>query len=53
MTMAKLGRLEGNFIEGMMCEEGCINGAGKFLSGVKSKNTFDRKMDNLLKECFI
>ncbi|MGO0943723.1 [Fe-Fe] hydrogenase large subunit C-terminal domain-containing protein, partial [Clostridioides difficile] len=30
MTMAKLGRLEGNFIEGMMCEEGCINGAGKF-----------------------
>ncbi len=43
MTMAKLGRLEGNFIEGMMCEEGCINGAGKFLSGVKAKNTFDRK----------
>ncbi|MGO0862379.1 [Fe-Fe] hydrogenase large subunit C-terminal domain-containing protein, partial [Clostridioides difficile] len=43
MTMAKLGRLEGNFIEGMMCEEGCINGAGKFLSGAKAKNTFDRK----------
>lgn len=43
MTMAKLGRLEGNFIEGMMCEGGCINGSGKFLSGAKVKATFDRK----------
>ena len=26
MTMAKAGRLPGNFIEGMMCEGGCIAG---------------------------
>ncbi len=52
MTMAKLGRLEGNFIEGMMCEEGCINGAGKFLSGVKAKNTFDRKNGQSTKRVF-
>ncbi len=43
MTMANLGKLEGNFIEGMMCEGGCINGSGKFLSGAKVKATFDRK----------
>lgn len=29
MIMAKAGKLNGNFIEGMMCEGGCINGAAK------------------------
>ncbi|MBW6410499.1 4Fe-4S dicluster domain-containing protein [Clostridium weizhouense] len=42
MTMAKLGRLQGNFIEGMMCEGGCINGAGKFVSVMKAKATFTK-----------
>ena len=37
MTMAKVGRLGGNFIEGMMCEGGCINGAGIIKSMIKSK----------------
>lgn len=26
LTMAKVGKLDGNFIEGMMCEGGCIGG---------------------------
>ncbi len=50
MTMANLGKLEGNFIEGMMCEGGCINGSGKFLSGAKVKATFDRKILNQLRK---
>ena len=37
MTMAKAGKLNGNFIEGMMCEGGCINGAAKVVSSVKAK----------------
>lgn len=43
MTMAKVNRLGGNFIEGMMCEGGCINGAGKFMSMMKAKPSFDKK----------
>lgn len=42
MTMAKIGKLQGNFIEGMMCEGGCINGAGTLLTPFKSKNTFNK-----------
>ncbi|TGY42156.1 4Fe-4S dicluster domain-containing protein [Clostridium sartagoforme] len=42
MTMAKIGRLQGNFIEGMMCEGGCINGAGTLATPFKSKNTFNK-----------
>lgn len=34
---AKLNRLEENFIEGMMCEGGCIGGAGCLVSKKKSK----------------
>ncbi len=37
MIMAKAGKLNGNFIEGMMCEGGCINGAAKVVSSVKAK----------------
>jgi [FeFe] hydrogenase (group B1/B3) len=37
MTMAKSGRLQGNFIEGMMCEGGCIGGPAAMVSRIKSK----------------
>ncbi|EHI97346.1 Ferredoxin hydrogenase [Clostridium sp. DL-VIII] len=40
MTMAKVGKLPGNFIEGMMCEGGCINGAAKIVSVMKAKAPF-------------
>jgi [FeFe] hydrogenase (group B1/B3) len=40
MTMAKAGKLPGNFIEGMMCEGGCINGAAKIVSVMKAKAPF-------------
>ena len=40
--MAKAGRLNGNFIEGMMCEGGCINGAGKIISATKAKTSFNK-----------
>ena len=42
MMMAKAGRLNGNFIEGMMCEGGCINGAGKIISATKAKTSFNK-----------
>jgi ferredoxin hydrogenase large subunit len=38
MTMAKVGRLQGNFIEGMMCEGGCIGGPATMVSIMKSKS---------------
>lgn len=37
MTMAKSGRLQGNFIEGMMCEGGCIGGPANMVSIMKSR----------------
>ena len=37
MTMAKSNKLNGNFIEGMMCEGGCINGPSKLISIKKGK----------------
>lgn len=42
MTMAKVGKLGGNFIEGMMCEGGCINGAAKIVSAMKAKAPFTK-----------
>ncbi|KFX60121.1 iron hydrogenase, partial [Clostridium botulinum] len=42
MMMAKMGRLPGNFIEGMMCEGGCIIGSGKILSPMKAKASFNK-----------
>ncbi|MGG7213583.1 4Fe-4S dicluster domain-containing protein [Clostridium nigeriense] len=42
MTMAKIGKLQGNFIEGMMCEGGCINGAGTLVTPFKSKGVFNK-----------
>ncbi|MBE6043331.1 MAG: 4Fe-4S dicluster domain-containing protein [Clostridium thermopalmarium] len=37
MLLAKNGRLPGNFFEGMMCEGGCIGGAGTICSQSKTK----------------
>lgn len=37
MIMAKVGRLSGNFIEGMMCEGGCIGGPATMVPPVKAK----------------
>lgn len=42
MAMAKIGRLNGNFIEGMMCEGGCINGAGTIVPAMRAKVVFNR-----------
>lgn len=42
MAVAKLKKVNGNFIEGMMCEGGCINGPSKIVNAKKSKNTFDK-----------
>nr|CRY98104.1 hypothetical protein [uncultured prokaryote] len=33
----KVGRLEGNFIEGMACEGGCVQGAGCLVRSPKNK----------------
>ncbi|WP_300279486.1 4Fe-4S dicluster domain-containing protein [Peptacetobacter sp.] len=43
LTLSKVNKYSGNFIEGMMCEGGCINGAGKFVSMTKAKTPFDKK----------
>lgn len=40
MTLGKINKLPGNFIEGMMCEGGCVNGAGVFLTPNSCKNNF-------------
>lgn len=42
MIMAKAGKLNGNFIEGMICEGGCINGAGNVVSPNKAKVSFNK-----------
>ncbi|MDU2993576.1 MAG: 4Fe-4S dicluster domain-containing protein [Clostridium sp.] len=42
MNMAKGARLSGNFIEGMMCEGGCINGAGTIVPSLRAKGVFNK-----------
>lgn len=42
MTMGKVGKLQGNFIEGMMCEGGCINGAGTLATAMKARTPFTK-----------
>lgn len=37
LIMAKAGKLSGNFIEGMMCQGGCIGGPATMVSMMKSK----------------
>lgn len=40
MSLAKVKKLQGNFIEGMMCDGGCINGAGIFCKSAQTKTAF-------------
>ncbi|WP_373898011.1 4Fe-4S dicluster domain-containing protein [Haloimpatiens sp. FM7315] len=50
LSLAKVGKLPGNFIEGMMCEDGCIGGAGNMISRQKSKiqlNKFSKTSKNI------
>ena len=42
MMLAKMGKLPGNFIEGMMCEGGCINGAGTIVPPLRAKAAFTK-----------
>jgi [FeFe] hydrogenase (group B1/B3) len=42
MKLANIGRLNGNFIEGMMCEGGCINGAGTIAPSQRAKGIFNK-----------
>lgn len=42
MTMAKMGRLDGNFIEGMMCIGGCIGGPAALNSQMKTKGVLNK-----------
>ena len=44
MALLKLGKgvLDGNFIEGMACVGGCINGAGCLTHGEKNKAEVDK-----------
>lgn len=42
MMIAKRGKLSGNFIEGMMCEGGCINGAGVIAPPMRAKAVFNK-----------
>ena len=41
LKLAKAGKLNGNFIEGMACEGGCINGPLSMSHKVKSKSDID------------
>lgn len=42
LLKAKMGRLPENFIEGMACEGGCINGAGTINHTPKDRMTVDK-----------
>lgn len=42
MILASIGRLQGNFIEGMMCEGGCINGAATITPFTRAKIEFNK-----------
>lgn len=42
LIMAKAQKLQGNFIEGMMCEGGCINGTAKIVPVMKAKIPFTK-----------
>ena len=42
MKLANIGKLNGNFIEGMMCEGGCINGAGTVVPYLKARGIFNK-----------
>ncbi len=42
LKIAKVGRLQENFIEGMACKGGCIGGAASLSHGVKSRKEVDK-----------
>ena len=42
LLRAKSNRLDGNFIEGMACNGGCIAGAGCLTHGEKNKKEVDK-----------
>lgn len=42
LKMARVNRLDGNFIEGMACPGGCIAGPASLHHGVKDKNEVDK-----------
>ncbi|WP_250858846.1 4Fe-4S dicluster domain-containing protein [Oceanirhabdus seepicola] len=50
LKMAKIKRLQGNFIEGMACEGGCIHGAGSISFGPKSKTIVDQYGDKAIEK---
>ncbi|MCD8356753.1 MAG: 4Fe-4S dicluster domain-containing protein [Clostridia bacterium] len=50
LLKAKMGRLAENFIEGMACEGGCINGAGVINHSPKDKMTLDKYAKESQKE---
>ena len=43
MKLANIGKVSGNFIEGMMCEGGCINGAGTIVPYLKARGIFNKR----------
>lgn len=53
LTLAKVNKLPGNFIEGMMCQGGCINGAGTILPPLSTKNSFIKENKQSSKENII
>jgi [FeFe] hydrogenase (group B1/B3) len=50
LKLAKLGRLKGNFIEGMACEGGCINGPVSISHKPKNKTAIDSHGDKALEK---
>ena len=42
LMMLRRGNLNGNFIEGMACVDGCIYGAGVLTHGPKNKASVDK-----------
>jgi [FeFe] hydrogenase (group B1/B3) len=51
LKMARAGRLQGNFIEGMACEGGCINGPLSLSHQMKNKNEVDSYGKNSQYQC--
>jgi [FeFe] hydrogenase (group B1/B3) len=41
LKLLKIGKLDGNFIEGMACRGGCIGGAATLNHGINGKNDID------------
>jgi [FeFe] hydrogenase (group B1/B3) len=50
LLMAKVGKLNGNFIEGMACKGGCIGGPASLKHGKKDRNAVDEYGKKALEE---